>query len=282
MTAKQHYLVLEIKPNPDQSAKPQELIQVKGHQDLTLTARRAITVLWHNAHLQGIEPTKDYTIALEDLRPPHSHNNLVVEDAVEALMKTILMVTNTDGSVTRVQFLGGNDMHDRSRRTGVLTYSFDRRLIQILKDSRIWGQISLPVIMALTSKYGVSLYEQVAQWNGLSHKNKQVITVEDLRDILGIEAGKYQAFGGLNKHVIQPALLEINALAEFNLSILPIKTGRKVTHVQMGWWKKTVEERKEAWDELHRPKVGRKARLKREVEQLASFTNAPGSFPKTL
>ena len=44
---------LELKPRNRDAIKPAELIQVNGHEALTLNARRAITVLWHNAHQQG-------------------------------------------------------------------------------------------------------------------------------------------------------------------------------------------------------------------------------------
>ena len=47
-------LTLDIKPRSREAIKPAELIQVSGHHELTLNARRAITILWYNAHLQGV------------------------------------------------------------------------------------------------------------------------------------------------------------------------------------------------------------------------------------
>ena len=58
-----------------------------------------------------------------------------------------------------------------TRPAGVLTYSFDKRLIEVLKDSTIWGKIALPVLMAFTSKYAVSLYENLAQFSNLSQED---------------------------------------------------------------------------------------------------------------
>lgn len=63
--------VLDLKPRREQGVKPAELIQITGHQGLTLNARRAITILWHNAHLQGVEEGRDYTIEIDDLKPDH-------------------------------------------------------------------------------------------------------------------------------------------------------------------------------------------------------------------
>ena len=257
--------VLDLTPRREQAVKPAELIQITGHQALTLNARRSITILWHNAHMQGVEEGKDYSIEIDDLKPNDHKGYEMVEEAIIALMQTILTVKLADGRTRRVQFLGGNDLDDPDRPGGVLNYSFDKRLVQILKDSAIWGKIALPVLMAFTSKYAVSLYENVAQWTGLSKKIYQDFSLEDFRLMLGAEDGKYPAFGALNKHVIKPVVMEINALAPFNVSILPIKTGKKVTQIRVGWWSKTKEEMHEAWEELHRSKVGRKARISKQV-----------------
>lgn len=259
--------VLDLKPRHDQAIKPSELIQVTGHQALSLSARRAITVLWHNAHRQGVEEGKDYTIEIDDLKPDSHKGYQIVEEAVIALMQTILTVQHSDGSIERVQFLGGNNMMAEDRPAGMLAYSFDKRLIRLLKDSTIWGKLSLPVLMAFSSKYTISIYENLAQWSGLTHKTSQRMSLEDFRSIVGVEKDKYTTdFGQLNRRIIKPAVLEINALAPFNVTILPIKTGKKVTHIRIGWWIKSEREHKDAWEELHKSKVGRKARISNQEE----------------
>lgn len=253
--------VFDLKPRRDQAVKPSELIQISGHQALTLNARRSITILWHNAHMQGVVEGRDYTIEIDDLKPDNHKGYEQVEEAIEALMSSILKVHLPDGRTRRVQFLGGNDLDDPDRPAGVLSYSFDKRLVEILKDSAIWGKIDLPVLMAFSSKYSVSLYEHVAQWTGLSRKSYQDLTLEDFRELLGVEEGKYAAFGPLNKHVIKQTVLELNALASFGVTIVPIKTGKKVTHIRIGWWQKEKDELDAAWREVYRSKVGRKARI---------------------
>ena len=120
--------------------------------------------------------------------------------------------------------------------------------------------------MAFTSKYAVSLYENVAQWSGLSHKTWQELPLENFRELLGVEEGRYAAFGALNKHVVKTALREINALAPFSVTVLPIKTGKKVTHIRVAWWPKSKDEVEAAWREVNRSKVGRKARLSGRAE----------------
>ena len=253
--------VFDLKPRRDQAVKPAELIQITGHQTLTLNARRSITILWHNAHMQGVAEGKDYTIEIDDLKPDNHKGYEQVEEAIEALMTSILKVRLPDGRTRRVQFLGGNDLDDPARPAGVLSYSFDKRLVEILRDSAIWGKISLPVLMAFSSKYSVSLYEHISQWAGLSRKSYQDLTLDEFRELLGVEEGKYAAFGALNKHVIKQTVLELNALASFSVTVIPVKTGKRVTHIRVGWWQKEKEELDAAWREVHRSKVGRKARI---------------------
>src|SRR3954447_21593532 len=154
---------LKLQPRGREALKPTELIQVTGHQTLSLYARRAITILWHHADQQGVEAGKDYSIEIDNLKTDRHKGYDVVEDAIVSLMRTILTVKLPNGATRRVQFLGGNDLDDPKRPAGVLTYSFDKRLIEILKDSTVWGKINIPVLMAFMSKYSVSLYENIAQ-----------------------------------------------------------------------------------------------------------------------
>ncbi len=252
---------LALKPRQNEAVKPAELIQVTGHHELTLNARRAITILWHSAHAQGIEEGKDYSIEIDQLKPDGHKGYEMVEEAITALMRSLLTVTMPDGKTRRVQFLGGNDLDHPDRPAGALTYSFDKRLIEILKDSAVWGKISLPVLMAFTSKYAVSLYENIAQLCNLSHKTSETYSLEEFRDLLGVPPGKYRSFGELNKHVIKPAVAEVNAMASFGTTILPVKQGKKVKEVRVGWWSKNTDSLKASWEELQKTKLGRRARV---------------------
>ncbi len=266
---KRRVLTLDIRPRSREAAKPAELIQVTGHHELTLNARRAITILWYHAHLQGIEEGRDYTIQIDDLKPDAHKGYEMVEEAIEALMRTLLTLRLPDGRTRRVQFLGGNDLDSEDRPAGVLTYSFDKRLVAVLKDSTIWGKIALPVLMAFTSKYAVSLYENIAQFANLSKKTFQEYSLDEFRALLGVPAGRYKTFGELNKHVIKPAVDEVNALAPFGVSILPIKQAKRVAQIKVGWWAKDSNALQQAWEEMQRSKVGRRARISGKTEYVS-------------
>lgn len=265
-SAKSVNRTLDLTPRNREAIKPAELIQVTGHHELTLNARRAITVLWYNAHQQGVDEGRDYCIEIDDLKPDTHKGYEMVEEAIEALMRTILTVKLSNGKTRRVQFLGGNDLDDPDRPAGVLNYSFDKRLIEVLKNSTIWGKIAIPVLMAFSSKYSISLYENVAQFVNLDKVTYRTYELDEFREVIGVQPGRYATFGQLNKHVIKPAVLEINALASFGVSVLPIKKGKKVVQIRVGWWKKDAQQLREAWAELQRAKPGRKARISGTAE----------------
>jgi hypothetical protein len=259
---------LKLQPRGREALKPTELIQVTGHQTLSLYARRAITILWHNAHQQGVEPGKDYSIEIDNLKTDTHKGYDVVEDAIVSLMATILTVRLPNGATRRVQFLGGNDLEDSKRRHGVLKYSFDKRLVDILQDSRVWGKINVPVLMAFMSKYSVSLYENIAQMVNLNFKQFHTYSIAEFRELMGVQAGQYKTFGEFNKHVLKPAVMEINALASFTISVLPIKECRRVMQIQVGWMHKDAAGLEKAMNEVEGTKVGRKARISGTVENV--------------
>jgi hypothetical protein len=268
-SSKSRVLTLDIRSRDREAIKPAELIQVSGHHELTLNARRAITILWHHAHQQGVQEGRDYTIEIDDLKPDGHKGYEMVVEAVEALMRTILTLRLPDGRTRRVQFLGGNDLDDPDRNAGVLTYSFDKRLVAVLQDSTIWGKIAIPILMAFSSKYAVSLYENLAQMANLSRKTFQEYSLDEFRALLGVPPGRYKTFGELNKHVLKPAVQEINAIAPFGISVLPVKQGKRVAQIKVGWWTKDSDALQAASAELERSKVGRRARLAGTVEYVA-------------
>lgn len=61
--------------------------------------------------------------------------------------------------------------------------------------------------------------------------------------------------------------MEVNALSDFTVTMVPEKTRRRVTDALIGWGAKDIEGRKATYAELQRPRVGRKARITRTVEE---------------
>lgn len=259
---------LDLTPSAGEMIKPAELIDISGDTALTLSARRLYNTLLANAFGADMaQEGRDFTIPVATLRGTHKSNERI-EDSITALMKTIVTVRMQDGSTRRVALLGGNDMAEDGRLHGQLTYSFDRRLVPVLQESTVFGKLELSVMKAFSTKYALALYEAVSRRVRLKHVFHEEVSLDALRELLGVPEGKLGTFGNLNQYAIKPALTEINALASFGVQIMPMKQGRKVVGVKLFWHQKSMDEIKEAYAELNRPKVGRKARVSGQTDEV--------------
>ncbi|WP_093256408.1 replication initiation protein [Rubrimonas cliftonensis] len=257
---------LDLRPVHGEMIKPAELIDVHGATALTLSARRLYNLLI--AHAFGPDMGREgseWTIEIAALRGTHDSNDRL-EDSILALMKTIVTVELADGRTRRVALLGGNDMGDPDRPRGALTYAFDKRLAPLLRESTVFGKLELEVMRAFSTKYALALYEAVARRVRLSQVFSEDFSLEAFRDLLGVADGRLATYSNLKLKAITPAVLEVNALASFGCKVEPRKTGRMVTGVRLSWWRKSVGEMKEAYAEIRRPRVGRKARVRKSVE----------------
>lgn len=262
---------LAVKPHHGEMIKPAELIDISGVSHLSLSARRLYNALV--SHAFGLEMGREgyeWPIPVSELRGTHKGNERL-SDSIIALMKTVVTVRLSNGQTRRVQLLGGNDMHDEERSRGYLTYSFDKRLVALLRNSTVFGKLEIAVMMAFSTKYALALYEAIARRARLKHIFMEEFSLEAFRDLLGVPMGKLTTFGNLNQYAIKPAVLEINAMASFGVKVIPKKNGRRVVGVTVGWWQKDVEALKAAFSEVRRHKVGRKARITGSVETLATF-----------
>ena len=259
---------LHLVPQEGEMLKPMELIDIDGATGLTLHARRLYNQLIAHAFGPDLgQEGKEWAIDLAELRGSHNSNEHIA-DSIVSLMKTVVTVRLADGRTRRVQLLGGNDMGEADRRHGTLTYSFDPKLVPLLRESSVFGKLELTVMHAFTTKYGLALYEALSRRVRLSSKFFEDFELEAFRELLGVPEGKLTTFSNLKLRAITPAVDEVNALASFSCKIEPLKSGRKVGVVRVFWWRKDIDGLKEAYAELHRPKVGRKARITGEAEQV--------------
>lgn len=256
---------IDLTPAQGEMVKPAETIDIIGTEALTLQDRRVWNVLIDNAFGPDLaEEGKEFQISVAALRDSHRGNERL-EDTIERLMKTVVRC-KLGGVTRRFQLLGGNDMADTDRSHGYLTYSFDRRLASVLKSSTMFGKLEKAIMYAFQSKYALALYEYVSRRINMRFKYDETHTVEEFRAIMGVPEGRLKAFGSLKQKALNPALEEVNALAPFRVGITAEKVGNKVARVKVTWFPKDNDGRKEAFAELNRSRVGRKARIRGQVE----------------
>lgn len=216
-----------------------------------------------------------HVIAKAELRGSHNANDRLGE-SLERLMSAIVKVqVHWDGeeAIERVQLLGGNI--ETLRRDGLLEYEIPARLRKIIRNSTVFARLQREVMFALTSKYALTLYEIVQKRGNLKYRASEKFTLESLRGILGVPKGKLTSWSNLNLRAIKPAVAEVNALSDYIVTIEPIKTGRRVTHVELRWWRKDRDGVDAAEREVSFSKVGRKARVAGESEPVTAAKPRP-------
>lgn len=260
---------LDLDPHPGEMIKPAELIDLSDVSNLTLSARRMYNALIANAFGPAMATEgQEFSISLAELRGTHDSNDRI-GDSIDALMKTVVVVRLADGGERRFQLLGGNDIDSPTRPHGMFTYSFDQRLAAVLADSTVFGKLDLKAMMCFSTRYALALYEAIARRARLQFVFSEEFSLEAFRNLLGVPKGKLTTYGNLNNRAIKPAIVEVNAYASFGVKVTPIKSGRKVAGVHVGWWQKEDEELRETFTEIKRHSAGRKARLTGTVETIA-------------
>src|SRR4051794_39380774 len=130
---------IDLKAMPGELLKPGELIDIAGAGGLSLHAGKIYNQLLYNAF--GPELDRQgyvFTIRLAELRGLHKGNERIAE-SLRALQQTLVTARLANGATRTVQLLGGTDMDDEDRPDGVLRYGFDHRLVELLKNSVVFG-----------------------------------------------------------------------------------------------------------------------------------------------
>lgn len=268
------FKTIDQKPSGDEFAKARELIEIRGTEVLTLQDRRIINMLYANAGNRLCEDVQ-HVISIDELRGNHKGGERV-KDSILRLMKTIVTVPDLDRrgctAGQNVQILSTTTITDDDDDPyGQVIYEFSPAMRSIIKDSTLWGRVRSAVVFAFTSKYALALYELITARINLKRKWQEEFSVQDLRALLGVPEKKLQRVPNLLQRVINPAVLEVNGLADFGVAIEPIRKGGQerglVTGFRVSWWKKDIPGLQAAYQELKQPKVGRMARLKATAQK---------------
>ncbi len=255
--------------NPDKSIiKPEELIDIVEMSPLTLNDRRIFNMLlgyaWNTI-------TTEYThrISRYDLVKYVDSKNQDVSGCLRRLMAAIVQIkipSNRNGkeAIRQIALLGSNEIETNGSE---VSYRFPPELIKIIENTAVFARIHTDVMFQLSSKYSLALYEFLQRRGNLKHIKYELLSIDELRGLFGVEKGKLTTFSNLNLKAIKPAVQEVSFLSDFEIQAEPIKTGRSVTHIKFSWARKTdIGKQISAVEELRRHKTGRKERMHNDVE----------------
>lgn len=248
--------------------KPGELVDVVEISSLNRTELVLYNQLMAHAW-NDMAPGKVYKLPKAVLRGSHESNDRLHE-AFDRLMGAFAKIRYRDPRTgrpltTRINLLGPNTEEDED--SGTFYYTFHDSLFRILENSHTWARLKSEIMYLLRSKYSIRLYEMIEKRINMSMQSES-FSVETFRALLGVPDDKLGRYADFNKYALQPALLEINQLTDYVVTVAAIKRGRTVEKLMMTWLKKSPDQLKSAADERLRHRVGRSARRQARVEDI--------------
>lgn len=248
---------------------------MKPSQELSLQDARIFNVLIENA-ASAITTDKWHEITMQKLRGQKHQSSDRVRDSIKRLMTTLVEMPVRDrnglAAIQTTALLSENIATiDENNPRAILRYKLTETMRAIVESSKYWGRLKGYVIYAFSSRYALALYEAICLRINLE-QDRQFLTVEQFRELMQIGKGKYPLYSPLRQFVIEPALVEVNGLSDFIVTIEAVREGGmqrgKLKGFELTWRKKEADEWNASLAELMRHHSGRRARLLGLVESI--------------
>ena len=200
---------------------------------LSLTQRKMNNVLLYNAYgsLLTADEHQIPVPLLCELAGIDSKNLANLKRALTGLTSTsitwnVLGENGEDETWGFASFLSGGQI-----KNGICTYRYDKGLAKQLYHPDIYSRINLGVIKTIKTSHALVLYENCYRFVKRGHTGWW--DLETFRDIMGLsESGSYKQFKDLNKHVIKPAIAEVNQVSNIILEMEYKRSGRSISGIR--------------------------------------------------
>ena len=269
-------MTIEQKTNADGFPKAGELIEITGTAGLEASDRAILNLLYQHAHDSGqfAEPDAAFELAITDLLHSSHSSTDRIRDSIARLLAIQVRVPIKHPSTGKPATLQTPLLHsvitpDKAEpgEPATMRYRIPSDLLPVLVTSNRWGRIKAATVCAMASKYAIALYELLQLRAGMD-RCVEVFPVARFRELMGVPFGAYTEGTGFVRKVIEPAVLEVNALSDLSVAVEVRRRSSRapIEAVAVSWWKKEGDQFREAVRERQRPKLGRRARLKAQVE----------------
>jgi len=202
--------------------------------------------------------------------------NRRIKESITRLQQTVVQFNYLDSMRGEVwqssQLLGTAEI---ITRTGELTYTFPHGLAEKLIEPALYSYISLRVMYQFESKYSLILYEILKRY---ADRNAQEpwwpVKTSELRDLLGCR-DKLPDWKDFRRRALDPAMEEINQLAEFTVELDEVRQGRgrgggRVVGVTFRVRRKDRDEAAVTARELDKPRTQRRGEKRTREEDMAA------------
>jgi Initiator Replication protein len=230
-------------PNGEELATvpvPLSVIIVNVEGPFTEQDRKLWTFLLHHA-FNELGETEHHVVSVKavakifrDMGGRHEKN--WIWESTKRLAKTTVeyRFTHGDKRYTGITSLFSAELEESlSGQKDILHYSFPSKLVPILRDPKRFARLRTHVMMSLSGKYTVTLYELLESVANMRNP-KLSTTVAELRQWLKIPEGKLKRWPDFRRYALAPSVKEINDNKDgtgFTVKMTTEKEGRAITRV---------------------------------------------------
>ena len=205
--------------------KGYEVIMARGQNDLELADLKLFNFLLERAYWH-LEKRSIHEIPVRDALGYLGHSSVArLETSLQRLGSVKVEIDYQQDDVRHsvtCHFLS----YDVSKaENGILQYAMDPIMLKFLWEPSVYAKINLRFFQQFRTSYGMKLYEIMALFQNRRQRT-WVVSVEELREKLGVSPGQYERMDNLKKSVIDRALGEVNELATFGVALEVVKGGR--------------------------------------------------------
>lgn len=206
-------------------------LAVHSSAELSLLERKITNALLFNA-FNNSENEEEYRIRvcnLLNLIGIKTRNYTQIYLAIRNIATTLIEwgILKTDsfkGDLTGITFL---EMYRICN--GLITYRLPKELKNLLYNPNQYAKIRMSSVAAMTSSYGVALYENCASYSGWGDTGW--ININHFRKLMGV-AEKYPIYRDFKRRVVQSAVADVNKNSEFSLELIERKEGRNTAKIK--------------------------------------------------
>jgi Initiator Replication protein len=281
-TMKAAHLAARTIPN-DEIVKAGELVEARFARGVapSAAARKVMALLFHQAAGDAWK-SGPHCIKKKDLRGSHGSTDRI-DGIFDELQRTLLRLPTTtpDGrpGAVIVPVMAYRIEHLEQDDRSMIWFEFTPQAREVLQQSDYYAALNRGVVLALESRYACTLYERGCLLVSRRHPMWRG-SVDDLREVMGIQTGRYQDWADIRRKVVEPAVAEVNQIAHFTVTYR-VETGprNKVTAIEFWFQLKDVSDGVAAEREREASRIGRKARRKGSVERTVSVLDLPPLQP---
>jgi plasmid replication initiation protein len=217
---KKHLLKKVVKSNA--------LISAKYKQKYTLHEQKTILWILSQINENTVDSDAEYSLSIKDYAAALGIDASYIYQEAQNVASKLISKTLTieeNGQWIVCSWLAGMRYEKGTLYASI--YPPLKPHLLALKSHFTTYQLQYTLI--LNSTYAIRIYELLAQYKKIGSRT---IGVTELREMLGIEPNELKQFVDLRNRVLSIAQREINAKTDLSLSWQPIKTGRKISHIE--------------------------------------------------